>query len=935
MNKYIRAILSCSSGKNKVIEEYGLAVGGNDDQNITVNTSVKFDFKTETGSKTNKTITQNLKNVIGINAENKGYFVGGQLDTLAARNVIHVITHATGTLEIAGVSLTINKYGQSSSGLNSYVKGYTSGVTVNNLGEINYTELSSIAFETDYINQTAASIIVNGVHGSTLSSNVDGYIVNNSQLGSNIQKLHFYSETTSILNKSLKNPFSQAAGVHSLEKGYWVGFYYSSIPNINRTDYIDCLRFIDDSVIEISAKTTVNSQIRYPFISSSRGYSVSQGSSGYSNAGIDYMTDTTVNVKDYIFYTSSAGSISKYSRVRNLKGYFSGGCNQSTPTMILAYFKKIEFLDFNTVTTGVVTSTLKENKREHAGVEAFLYDIGYFYGGSITQKLCINDIEVINFTNNNVYQILSSVSIPKTSAVGLFSGSKGYFISGELGYEDSNVLTNNTESIIFATESYNPIAVTSLVEGKKGTGISGWDEGYIVGGNTGSRSSTTIEGLNFLTDSSILNGQTLYKETESATGINNRHGYISYIIGGISYTSSVTYNDIVAFNYTPNGTVSSISSYLASSYNSSGVYSISTGYIAGGVNDVGTSNNRIASFDFFTETTTVLSLTLSTEISHSASVSDNKDNYGQRTPITSKRGLIAGGESGIRLVTTVDGIDFNTMSSIISSIYISNDYTCGVSAPSKGYLLGDSLKTLAYILFNTDTKHDIGNITPELLEIGITSLNSNAEGFILSKILDTGIYKHNYSVIDFITNSMELTGINLSLPVYSYGGFSSTSIGYIFGGYILIGTKATTVKKISSLVFATRVSEDIAQSLNRNISNATVVNSQTDSYIYKGCSFNNTDNNVSGKNVPVQYTDCLVLDTITMSSSTMSTGITSDTKSVNCAGLSSTFNGYICENGGSTVISLNYVVKQCNIEAISLVNRNNEFKPPATLNYNY
>lgn len=902
-----------------------IAGGSGITNGISYKTMLKMDFVTTTYALFYASLQQPRTNAIGMNFSSKGYFAGGvnHVSASSSDDVYHkdieYIEYYTGAVVTLTNMLSNSRTGKNVHGCNSYTYGYMLGTSYNSSQVPSYNIVDKISFTDESINNNAITI-GGSRHSSTLSSNHKGYSVNSSSTTKNLYTIFFTTDVTQDIGMSLRVLFDNASGVASYLKGYWLS-YSMDIPGATtKSTDIECLRFADETVLDIAAFTKSSSEFSScPALGSTKGYALQLGSPAISEpSGITYDTEAIMSLPGTTLINKAAASVSKYDRVRELKGFVVGGLVVSTTT------KEIETVDFssNTVTLNLYELSVAIK----FGIGVYSDTEGFIRGGTNKNDVWYQYTTLIPFLTNIPTQLDSSIRQPISFSAGLSSSDTGFILGGL-----ENVASVAIERLTFNTKSWGYVS-NSLSAPRYGScGIDESTFGFIVGGLVSATyAQNTVEKLDYSDTSIQTISNTLSKPRAYSSSVN---GYVvskGYMFAGLVITpSKVNTNDITSISYVDESTAL-VSSSLSSLNGHTSVNSVTTGYICGGQanNDLGGTYsvnpvNGVSLFDLQAETLSVSTYSLNTPKAYAVGLSDYENSVSLQG-VTTYKGYIAGGNSA-RFVSRLDGIDFDTISSFIASITLDLHYTGAASFSDIGVMTGSNSRSFslldAYDESITTTSdgmppgHNVENTT------GISDYLTQA--VFLGEVYSSNTYITRLILLSLETLATQITTINLSSNKKRTVGLSGGNTGVFVGGYTDYGVKYSS-NQLESFLFSTLTLSVLGLTIASKPSGASSANDHLNSksYIYKGCSY-------SGADTPVNVMDLTTFNHNSTTLSSVSMVLVSNESAINTAGLDSTTHAFFTEKGGNIVIGYEFSTESRQIESMTLMDRGNDASPAA------
>jgi len=580
-------------------------------------------------------LTNGTPQVINTGAYGIGYF-GGGANGSGNNNTIDGINFLTEVTVAPSAVLSTKKV--YATGLSSALKGYFCG-TWNG----SWTSIDVLNFTTQ------AASLSTSVLGSTgrsdmagVGNSVKGYLVGGTNpanaMQNKIENLTYANDVVALLSAVLSRPRQRLGGVNSSTKGYFAGGFNSDWSESNEIDGID---FSTDAAINPSAVLSVG-RAQYPvgLSSSLKGYFCGGGTSSPGLARIDGIVFSTeaaftssATMADGRYVAGGAGS--------SLNGYIAGG---TTPMK-----SSIERLNFTSESTILTTANLTVARTGIAGVSyiasAPVIGSGYACGGTgaaqytNTEKLKFNsetnsvvssamtysyyygsgtysnvsgyvaagsgvlDINKLIFATDIFSAIAAKINTSKSSVGAIQSAIKGYFntITYPSGLVDALVFgtdTISTLSAIVSSTTDNPETLSSSTKG------------YICGGYRSGGYSTKIDGFVFSTEANAVISSSLDLGRGYGKGLSSSN--VGYLINGVVTTGGNTVTKSISKMTFSTEVCSSIAATVSKLRNyCSGYTSSARAYMSAGF-DNGTNINTIDALSLSTETTTVISATLTT-----------------------------------------------------------------------------------------------------------------------------------------------------------------------------------------------------------------------------------------------------------------------------------------------------------------------------------
>ena len=535
----------------------------------------KINFASETTTKSIGTLSATRGHSLGICAIAKGYICGGQ-NSGTVTNVIQTLTFASETISTISATMPIaNEDGattfnvtvgymcggyhntsnifklsyatelcstlvavlhnkDSSSGTMSQVAGYVAGGYTGDT-----TAIDKLNFATESIVELTARISVGGYRMSSISGITNGYVIGGIGRSYTIDSINFATDSTRIVTPS--NSFSNSDGAfvdtHNNINVNVVTKYINSFDTIELVDYSQF-----DSVVYAIHETHFASDESYysmEFVSGVKGYIA------YGTALYGYGT-----VTEYSFLVSATLAANRqYSTgvYSSTNGYFTGG---------YGYLASIEGFVFSTESCYAVGASLSAGRARIVGNESLVK--GYYCGGNGSSVVAIATIQALTFSNDTVATLASSQPNINYNGAGVSSSTDGYICGGDSNANvvyklnfvseicstlSASITTRNTQpsgtgssvagyivggnsscsiaydKILYANDTVSVLSATIPIIRGGISGVSSATNGYNVGGGT------TIDGINFVTDTSINIAATL-GGSSSYTGAVDTHNAV-------------------------------------------------------------------------------------------------------------------------------------------------------------------------------------------------------------------------------------------------------------------------------------------------------------------------------------------------------------------------------------------------------------------------
>ena len=266
-----------------------------------------------------------------------------------------------------------------------------------------------------------------------------------------------------------------------------------------------------------------------------------------------------------------------------------------------AYYSTIEKLNLVDTSKSVLSATLNTTKPYLGSSGVSARDYGYIAGGSYKTSeyayACYNTIDNISFANDTSEQISSVLPTAKRLCSGTQSSTYGYFIGGDVGPVMMAAITDISK--INLTTTATSTSTEALDTAGYGLGI----VENALAAYTGNFSNTYCQKLLFSTEvTSILSAVWTYLHS-GAAGISSKDkGYVSLS------TYDGNFNPLYSFQALTflSETITTISAGLASNAMSrASVNGNTDGFFAGGID-----SNVIVKFNFATESSAIISATL-------------------------------------------------------------------------------------------------------------------------------------------------------------------------------------------------------------------------------------------------------------------------------------------------------------------------------------
>lgn len=939
MRSYLLNTMLAMSYSKKTVhpitEECGFLFGGKSSINESMSAVVKFDFNLEISSLYAASLPRNSNDGVGISGSTKGYTVGGicyktGIPTEYLQDVIF-IEYATGSLQTQSVSLSKKRYGNNNHGLNSTIKGYISGTAVDSQENKINNSIDILNLITETLSATVITIPSSDEQGSSLSSNSLGYLVNKTRQNSVLTRLDFFDETLSQANSSLRCLFDSAAGVASLDRGYWLGYTGDRVT----TQYVESLRFSDESVLDLSIKTHQSLSKKWSgMMSASKGFCLTNPnsdttSSGVYDTGIDFITESSIHIRGGDIINSHSSAVSKYHRPRDTKGYIAGGIRYSSISNSVTGF------DYKQETLFSLKDSLSDKLQQAAGVSAYNTNTGYIFGGRLESGEVTSIIHKISYFNDTVSPVDLSLS-GLINHVGFQSEDVGYFTGGINKDIYDGIYNQSVLSIHFSTETFRNLSSSLSEPRTQAFSFNSQSKGIITGGmysdtNNEDALHSSIESLDFFSAQISVSSQQLPLAINNGASVSSpfisEKGY--HFGGSVSVHDLQLSSNIYVLDFNLDQAVYTINTGLGIQA-STGIYSVSRGYFLGGISATAV-NLSIKSLVFSNETLGVCLTSLNESVLYTASVTDIVEGYANKSDLLSIRGLIAGGGISSRFVSQIDGINFLTENSFSTSSFISHNYTCAVNNKTTGYMFGDNLANMSTIDFYTDSVDDKGQIIDlSLNKADVATFSSSTKGYFnaLQVLPDTNT-KNKYGCILYDTDAISILNVGLALQKYKAAGMCSATHGYTVGGHTIATTTKISTIGIDSLVLATETVELINSYLDSPRSSMSSLTYEDKGYLYKGRNYkpNDTYNAVTYDDLmAVHYANLTVMPVL---ANLRYNG----EEVVNNASLNDSDKGYFCESGGALVVRFIKSSETVSLAAASLITRDVSTDTCATIHF--
>lgn len=287
---------------------------------------------------------------------------------------------------------------------------------------------------------------------------------------------------------------------------------------------------------------------------------------------------------------------------------------------------------------------------------------GYVGGGSLISASQLSTVDKINFSEDTVTAITSTLTGTRVKGAGFASTTAGYFAGGANGV--TNLSTVN--KLTFSSDAI-AAGVSSLTT-TRGNPIGGFESsstGYACGGSA-TTDISTINKLTFSNDNVTANTSNL-----TATKSNGVAGFSSTTLGyacGGSNGGAAALAVIDALTFSSESVATHASSLSASRINSGGFESTIAGYACGGVNAGTTRVSTINKLLFMTGAVSTLSSGITGTRGGAVGCANRKNGY------------MAGGRDNTVNLTTIDKVFFSNDSVSASSYGLSFSISGAVGA---------------------------------------------------------------------------------------------------------------------------------------------------------------------------------------------------------------------------------------------------------------
>ena len=629
-------------------------------------TTEKFAYSSETISAlATAYLLQKRYNAAGVTERtSKGYITGGQVDDNTVFDTTEKLNYFSETIE-ASLTASLTQARSTLAALSpmnvalSSNGGYISGGATSIIGTPqSLATTDKILFDTDTrLTLSSANLTASRYGSYGCSGNVEkGYVINGYagvSTSTVTDKITYSTDvTTAQTTINITGYTSADTGCTALSSGVNKGYLLAN-PTIKLTYSIDVTGLINSA-------TLLSGEVLRAAIDGTEEkgfyYSAKSGTAGVNR--MSYIND----INSALFIQLSVDRLYPAGLSGMETGFISGGNSGS------AAIKTVNILNYATETFSLDSSYNLDVPRRNFAAASERFTKGYYCGG-YNGSAIISTTEATSFGTASTYlQSSADLSAAKFSPTGisricrqnvLWNSSRKYQ-SGVMTGSAAETNTDKLYQTIFFADATAVVSSSGL--GRSGmSSFSRGDTAVFVGGNVSENTFSAMHAYFWFESFSIVyTSQFLpYNVVNAAAmpankSIGTAQGYVFGGYGNLRYANMPpdaprSYLNIIqrtgptdSFNVLGTGSLSAARSQLAVSYDPEFLF----GYIGGGYN--GSYSDSIDAFNLSTETTSLLSGTLSNTKANLAGISGRLSGY------------FMGGNSGSTLYNTTDVIAYAT-----------------------------------------------------------------------------------------------------------------------------------------------------------------------------------------------------------------------------------------------------------------------------------